>query len=50
MKQYLADLGLKKLIRLIFTELDKKQDKMDEMTPEEVRAVWNEVRGVAATP
>ena len=47
MKKYLAELGLKKLISLIFTELDKKQDKMDEMTYEEVRTIWDEVKAAA---
>lgn len=44
MKKYIAELGIKKLIRLIFTELDKKQDRMDEMTAEEVNAMWEEVK------
>lgn len=40
MKKYLAEVGIRKLITLILAELDKKQDKMDEITAEEVHAMW----------
>lgn len=40
MKKYLAEVGIKKLITLILAELDKKQDKMDEITAEEVHTMW----------
>lgn len=48
MKKYIAELGIRKLFELIFTELDKKQDKMDEMTAEEVYAMWEEVKNEPA--
>ena len=48
MKKYLGDISIKKLLQLIFTELDKKQDKMDEITAEEVRTMWDEVKNAPA--
>lgn len=43
MNKYIANAGIKKLIELIFTELNKKQDKMDEITAEEVREMWDSI-------
>lgn len=39
-KSYLADEGIRKLFELIFAELDTKQDKMEEISKEEVTTMW----------
>lgn len=39
-RKYLGPTSVEKLIKLIFDALSKKQDKMDEITKEEVIEMW----------
>ena len=39
---YLGEKGLEKLIELCISELDKKQDTIQEMSAEDVERIWNE--------
>lgn len=41
MKNFIAEGGIKKLVQLVLTELDGKEDIMEEITAEEVQAMWN---------